>query len=83
MSFLQQNMLSFALKSEKSITFSDESQGTLILFSGRYNTQTPSVNYLQTARNCGGTNYFITLSLAEDLESYSPYEYILQSLSCE
>lgn len=81
-SFLQQNMTNFSLISEKNISFLDESQGTIIIFSGRYNTQTPKAFYLQTARNCWENNFFVTLSIAEELESYEAYAYILQSLSC-
>ncbi len=81
--FLEQNMANFDLISEQDISFLDESKGTLILFSWRYNSQTPRAFYLQTAQNCGDKNFFLTLSLAQELESYSPYEYILKTLSCK
>ncbi len=80
--FLEQNMLNFTLISEEDISFLDEESWKLITFSARYNSQTPQAYYLQTARNCGSENFFITLSLTEELESYAPYEYILRTLDC-
>ena len=80
--FLEQNMLNFNLIEQKDITFLDETSWSIAIFSARYNTQTPTAYYLQTARNCSEGNFFVTLSLAEEVESFSPYEYILKTLNC-
>lgn len=83
MSFLKQNMRSFSLISEKNISFLDEEAGSILIFSGRYNLQTPEVVYLQTARSCPEWNFLLTLSIWEKLENYEQYEYILQTLTCD
>ena len=81
-SFLKQNMRSFSLLEEKNISFTDGWTGIILLFSGKYNVQTPEVIYLQTARSCPNWDFLLTLSIWEKQESYEQYEYILQTLSC-
>lgn len=81
--FLKSSLKTFSLLEEKSLEFADGVTWTLLSFRGRYNTDTPETTYIQTARACGDMAYFMTLSLAEVLESYERYEYLLQSFECE
>lgn len=81
-SFLGQSLEDFTLMEEKDISFADDDTGRLVKFYGKYNTSTPEIVYLQTAKSCGEQSYFMTLSLAEKLESYDRYEYLLQSFEC-
>lgn len=79
---LKNNMTSFTPIKDETLEFSDGEKGQLLIFQGRYNTQTPELVYLQTARSCGDVNYYLTFSLGEVRTDYSSYEYILQSFSC-
>ena len=81
--FLNQNLESFTLAEEKAITYTDGDAGLLVRFTGKYNTSTPEVVYLQTAKSCGDNSYYITLSLAEKLDSYERYEYLLKAFECK
>lgn len=71
-----------SIKSEE-FNFWDGDKGKILTYSGRYNTDTPTLHYVQTAKICGDTSYFITLSVGEVLESYEKYEYILKSFTCK
>lgn len=80
---LKKEIQEFEILSQKEVTFTDESSGEIITYSGRYNSSTPRLVYVQTAMSCEWKDYFITLSLAESLESYDRYEYILETFSCQ
>jgi len=80
--FLDTKLQSFRLVEEKDIVFSDEEGWLIITFEWKYNTQTPLVTYIQTARVCGEDSYFATISLSEKPESYDKYITILKTLKC-
>lgn len=80
--FLDMSLATFTLSKEENITFADKEEWILLTFEWKYNSETPQVTYLQTARSCGDKSYFLTLSLAEKLEDYSRYAYILKTFSC-
>lgn len=80
--YLEKNIKNFSLISEKNLTFPDESTWTIITYSGRYNSSTPEAVYIQSAKICSDSIYNLTLSLAEKIESYERYEYILQTFRC-
>lgn len=80
---LDNSLQSFAVKKEEDFLFADGESSILLTFLGKYNSQTPEVTYLQTARSCGKVSYFLTLSLAEQLEDYSRYAELLQTFECE
>lgn len=80
---LKSNLESYALLEEQDFSFDDGEASILLTFLGKYNSQTPEITYLQTARACGTKNYFLTLSLAEKLEDYSRYAALLKTFSCE
>lgn len=79
---LQKNIENFKIIEEKTVSFVDEQSWTIVSYSGKYNDTTPLTTYIQTARVCGDNNYYLTISLAETLESYERYEYILQTFQC-
>lgn len=81
--FLNSSLDNFKVISEENIVFADQQQGVLLTFSWKYNRNTPEITYLQTARSCDDASYFITLSLAEKLESYDRYAYLLKSFECK
>lgn len=81
--FLNMSLESFNLKSEKEIIFNDEENWLLLTFEGKYNSETPQITYLQTARSCGDNAYYITLSLAEQLPDYDRYADILKTFACK
>ncbi|MCD5375110.1 hypothetical protein LR010_01495 [Candidatus Gracilibacteria bacterium] len=79
---LQNDIENFKIIEEKTVSFLDSSNGIIVSYSGKYNTTTPQATYIQTARICGDNNYYLTLSLTENLENYDRYEYILQTFTC-
>jgi len=79
---LEKNLTSFNLISQDSFQFSDEETWTMLVFNGRYNTATPSLYYVQTAKVCGDTSYFLTISVGSEQESYDRYAYVLQTFQC-
>jgi hypothetical protein len=79
---LQTTTVNFSLIEEKTVAFADEQSGSILTYSAKYNDATPEAIYIQTARVCGENNYHLTLSLAEQLDSYDRYEYILQTFRC-
>lgn len=81
--FLDTNLESYTLKDEKTLEFTDGEQSVLHTFLWKYNRQTPEIIYLQTARSCGAFNYFLTLSVAEQLENYDRYAEILKTFECQ
>jgi len=81
--FLKWGLKGFTLIEQKNINFHDEEIWTVLSFRGRYNPNTPELTYIQTARSCWDMSYFLTVSLAEQLETYDKYEYLLQSFRCK
>lgn len=81
--FLNSSLDDFTIISEENMLFQDEESWILLTFSGKYNRNTPQVTYLQTARSCSDASYFITLSLAEKLDNYDRYAYLLKSFKCK
>lgn len=81
--WLEASLDAFYIIEEENISFADESQWLLLIYDAKYNVSTPKLTYLQTARACGDTNYFMTISLAEKLENYDRYETLLSTFSCK
>lgn len=80
---LKASLEKFKLLSEKKITFADKTEGIVLNYTGKYSKNTPELTYIQTAKSCGESNYFLTISLAEKLESYKKYEYLFESFACK
>jgi len=81
-STLEKNLSNFNLISESDFSFLDEEIGTILTFAGKYNIGTPNLYYVQTAKMCGDTSYFLTISIGSAQESYERYEYVLKSFQC-
>lgn len=68
----------------KKIVFADWKQSDLVIFEARYDNSKPKVKYLQTVNICGDNKaYFLTLSVANSIESTKNYEYMLSTFSCK
>lgn len=81
--WLKAGLSSYFLLNENEITFADGDVGTVVTYRAKYSANTPEAIYVQTARNCENTDYFMTISLAENLESYERYEYLLSTFECK
>lgn len=82
-SYFDETLQVFHRKEVSDIQFADNQSGTVLEFQGKYNNTTPLVTYLQTARSCGEKAYFLTISVAEQLESYDRYMYLLGTFECK
>lgn len=80
---LKTNLSLFSLISEQAITFADGDTGTALIYKGKYSKSTPTLTYIQTAKQCDDTSYFTTLSFSQDIEDYSRYVYLLGSFDCQ
>ena len=79
---LRLSLQSFDLIAEDRIDLWDEREGKIIVFRGKYGTQTPEAHYIQTAVSCDEMSYFITISVWEDLWDYTRYYPLLESFRC-
>jgi len=80
---LEKGIKWYTLISNRDIQFTDNETGKLIIYSWKYSANTPETIYIQTARVCGDTGYYMTISITEKLESYERYEYILKNFQCK
>ena len=66
------------------ITFIDDEQWMLYVFEARYNLDTPTLKFLQTAHICNQTDwYFITIAIPTSISDTSKYEELLKSFKCK
>jgi len=79
---LKNSLDAFKLTAKNNFTFPDEETWIILTFSGKYNSNTPTTQYIQTAKICDDASYFMTISVWEVLESYARYEEILQTFRC-
>lgn len=68
------------LKNE-AILFSDSDESMLYIFEARYNTATPRMKFLQTAKVCGTRVYLMHIALSLD-KSADTYKDILKTFEC-
>ncbi len=80
--FVNQKRNNFTLLSEHRTNFLDDLPADILIFRGRYNPDNPEITYIQTVKNCDDTKYFMTISVAEKLEDYERYEYVLRTFRC-
>ncbi len=66
------NYLEYTKLQDSSITFPDSDESRVYVFEARYNTTTPRMKFIQTAKVCGTSVYLLhfTLSLDKDAENY-------------
>ena len=79
---LRLSLQSFDLIAEESIELDSSKEGKVIVFRGKYGTQTPETHYIQTAVSCGESSYFLTISVWDDLWDYTRYYPLLESFRC-
>jgi hypothetical protein len=80
---LSSSLASYKLLSESPLTFADGDTGSVLTYEGKYSRSTPKAVYIQSAKVCDDTQYFLTLSLTQQLESYDRYAQILETFGCE
>ncbi len=80
---LTSHLEKFQLLFEKPLNFVDDTQGIVLIYVWKYSKNTPELTYIQTAKSCGTSNYFLTISLAEQLKNYEKYEHLFESFRCE
>lgn len=71
-------------KEEKDITFNDDEPSKLYIFTAKYNSKTPKLTFLQTARVCkGNVGFFLTIALPANITDVAKYEEILKTFACK
>jgi len=79
---LKKGLKNYELIEKKDLEFPDGESGILLTFSWKYNSKTPTTQYIQTAKKCPEESYFATISVGEKLENYERYEEILTTFRC-
>jgi len=74
---------SYDKTSSKILIFSDEEESMLYTFKAKYNKNTPTLHFLQTARICVDETYVLTIALHEDTTGLERYEGILKTFQCK
>lgn len=70
--------------SEKELKFDDGEKSKLFTFHAKYNTKTPTLTFLQTARICEWKkSFFLTLALPMDIKETARYEEMLSTFECK
>jgi len=64
---LRMSLQSFELIAEDVLNFKNGRERDVIVFRGKYGSQTPEANYIQTAVSCDDMSYFLTISVGSDL----------------
>lgn len=68
----------------KEIVFSDDETSVLYVFEAKYNQDTPSLKFLQTAYVCGQNKAFLlTIAISRSIKDISRYEQLLSSFDCK
>lgn len=75
------NYLEYVKLQDQSLTFTDEETSKVTVFEARYNTTSPRMKFIQTARVCGSKVYLLHFSLALD-KSADPYIELLKTFHC-
>lgn len=80
---LRLSLQEFHLIAEDELMLHSWREGRVIVFSGKYGSQTPVANYIQTAISCGEASFFLTISVWSDLWDYTRYYPLLESFRCK
>lgn len=76
------NYLEYSRIQNDLIIFSDSDESRVIVFEAKYNTSTPKLKFIQTAKVCGTSVYLIHFSLALD-KSPDAYIALAKTFSCK
>lgn len=76
------NYLEYTKMEDADITFTDDEVSRVYVFEAKYNSSSPRMKFVQTARVCGTTVYLLHFSLAleKDASLYTP---LLQTFQCK
>jgi hypothetical protein len=76
--------LDYTKLDSKEFKFTDEELSTLYIFEAKYNLDTPTLKFLQTAHICNQNKaYFLTLALPTSIKDTSKYEAFLATFKCK
>jgi len=68
----------------KELLFTDDEASVLYVFEAKYNLDTPSLKFLQTAYVCGQNKAFLlTIAVSKSVKDLSRYEQLLSSFNCK
>lgn len=76
------NYLEYTKLQDTEFTFSDSETSRLYVFEARYNQTTPKMKFIQVARVCGSSVYFLHFSLSLD-KSPDNYISLLKTFQCK
>jgi hypothetical protein len=76
------NYLEYTKLEDESIIFEDGDESRLYVFEAKYNTTTPRMKFIQTAKVCGKSVYLIHFSLTLDKTSPA-YKTLIQTFRCK
>lgn len=76
------NYLEYTKMEDADITFVDDEVSRVYVFEAKYNSSSPRMKFVQTARVCGTTVYLLHFSLAleKDAALYTP---LLRTFQCK
>ena len=76
--------LNYFKKSVKEFSFSDWEESMIYNFEAKYEVETPTLQFLQTAHICNNTKaFFITIALPLDIKDTSKYEKMIATFECK
>ncbi|MFK7780420.1 MAG: hypothetical protein QM490_04795 [Candidatus Gracilibacteria bacterium] len=76
--------LNYNKLSSKEFKFIDEELSILYIFEAKYNLDTPTLKFLQTAHICNQNKaFFLTLALPTSITDTSKYELFLSTFTCK
>ncbi len=76
------NYLEYTKLQDDLIIFSDSDESRVTVFEAKYNTSTPKLKFIQTAKVCGTQVYLIHFSIALD-KSPDAYIALAKTFSCK
>jgi hypothetical protein len=76
------NYLEYTKISDAAILFDDDDESRIYTFQARYNTTTPRMQFIQTAKVCGTTVYLMHAAIALDKDAAN-YVKLFKSFQCK
>lgn len=74
----------YLLREEKEIQFTDGEKSKIFIFNAKYDSKTPKLTFLQTARICQEKkSFFLTLALPMDIKETARYEEMISTFECK
>lgn len=80
----QKSYAEYLLREEKEIEFADGEKSKIFIFDAKYDSKTPKLTFLQTARICNEKkSFFLTLALPMDIKETARYEEMISTFECK